>query len=84
METSKKPFDLVAPFEPQGDQPSAIQEMVDARRYTDLNEIKKRLTQYDFQLKSRWDRLPKADQAELLNQLEPKQRDELLRAIGKR
>ncbi|MFX0065692.1 MAG: excinuclease ABC subunit UvrB [Candidatus Hermodarchaeota archaeon] len=29
METSKKPFNLVAPFEPQGDQPSAIQEMVD-------------------------------------------------------
>ncbi|MFX1538810.1 MAG: DEAD/DEAH box helicase family protein, partial [Promethearchaeota archaeon] len=29
MEVSKKPFNLVASFEPQGDQPSAIKEMLD-------------------------------------------------------
>ena len=67
-----------------GDFSGAIQEMVENNRYSDLNAIKGRLTEYDFQLYERWNSLTKMDQQELLNSLDEKQRQQLMNALAKK
>ena len=68
----------------KGDVSGAIQEMVVNGRYSDAEQIKRRLTQYNYQLLDRWNTLSKEQQAEFLQSLPPDRVEKFIAAISKR